>query len=85
VEAINISSFNGASSIIHQSQEHKDVHAAMRHEAGVGVVEVGAEMITVMTLDEFAKEYELTTIDPIKIDVEGGRIRRSAWRARDPP
>jgi hypothetical protein len=38
-----------------------------------------------MTLDEFAKEYELTTIDPIKIDVEGGRIRRSAWRARDPP
>lgn len=68
---INISSFNGASSIVHQSQEHKDVHASMRHEAGMGVVEVGKEMIMVRTLDEFAKELELEKIDLIKIDVEG--------------
>jgi FkbM family methyltransferase len=68
---INISSFNGASSIVHQSQEHKDVHAAMKHEMGVGVVEVGKEMIMVRTLDEFAKEHELKNIDLIKIDVEG--------------
>jgi FkbM family methyltransferase len=71
LEEINISSFNGANSIIRQSQEHKDLHAAMRHESGVGVVEVGKETIMVMTLDEFAKEHELTTIDLIKIDVEG--------------
>jgi len=60
---IHITSFDGASSILDQSLDHKSVHPHIR--------ETGTESIPVYTLDSFMSDKAIDRIDIVKIDVEG--------------
>jgi len=60
---INITSFNGANSLIEQSKEHKNIHPHIK--------EIKTEEIQLLTLDSFVSEKNIEHIDLVKIDVEG--------------
>ena len=59
---INLTTFNGANSILPQSKFHQ----FFTH-----VREIGKEMITLAKLDEIAEKFPTDYIDIMKIDVEG--------------
>lgn len=60
---MNITTFNGANSLIKQSNEHKLLNPHVK--------EVNTERIRLFTLDSFVSKYKIDHIDIMKIDVEG--------------
>lgn len=60
---INITSFHGANSISAQSSMHSTLNPHVK--------EIGKETISLVRLDELAKERNFPKVDILKIDVEG--------------
>lgn len=60
---INLTTFNGANSILPQSKYHRFFNPHVR--------EIGKEMIALVKLDDIAEKFPTDYIDIMKIDVEG--------------
>ena len=63
VRALNVTSFNGANSLLEINAEY--------HEMNPHIEERATEDITLVRLDDFVREQGIVHIDLIKIDVEG--------------